>query len=61
MAEVVVQVNGKLRGKFSVAVDISEEEIKKIALSDEGIQKWILDKPVKKFIYLPGKLVNIVV
>ncbi|MBF0522128.1 MAG: leucine--tRNA ligase [Candidatus Omnitrophica bacterium] len=58
---VVVQVNGRLRGKFDVPTHSSEEDLKKIVLADEGIQKWLSDKPVKRFIYLPGKLVNIVV
>jgi len=56
----VVQVNGKIRSKMDVAADISEEELKKIVLSDEKLKPWIGAKPVKKFIVVPKKLVNLV-
>ena len=39
----------------------AEEELKKIVLADSEIKKWVTDKPIKRFIYLPGKLANIVV
>lgn len=58
---IVVQVNGKLRGKFDVEPDTSEEVLKEIILADDTIQKFIQQKPIKKFIYIPGKLANIVV
>ncbi|MDO8581075.1 MAG: class I tRNA ligase family protein, partial [Candidatus Omnitrophota bacterium] len=58
---VVVQVNGKLRGKFDVSVDIQEEELKTLALNDAKIQEFVQHKPIKKFIYVPGKLINLVV
>ncbi len=57
----VVQVNGKLRGKLTVAVDASREAIEAAALADEAAQRFIEGKPVKKVIVVPGKLVNIVV
>ena len=56
---IIVQVNGKLRAKLDVAVDESEDEIKKLALADENVQKFVTGDP-KKVIYVPGKLVNIV-
>ncbi len=60
---VVVQVNGKLRSKFSVAADTGEAVIKKMALADEKIIRHIQDQPVKKIILVNKKqiLVNIVV
>ncbi len=58
--EVVVQVNGKLRGKFSIASDASEESIKEIALSLEGVLAQIEGKIIRKVIVIKGKLVNIV-
>jgi leucyl-tRNA synthetase len=58
--EIVVQVNGKLRGKFLVAAGASKDEIEAAALADENVQRF-LDKPVKKVIVVPGKLVNVVV
>lgn len=56
---IVVQVNGKLRGKIIVPVDAPEDEIKQKALADEKVKKY-LNNEVRKVIYVPGKLVNIV-
>ncbi len=58
--ELVVQVNGKLRGRVTVAAPANEEMIKAAALADEHVRKFV-DKPVRKVIYVPGKLINIVV
>jgi leucyl-tRNA synthetase len=58
---IVVQINGKLRSRFAVAVDTDEEIIKHMALSDERAKKFINNKPVKKVIVVKNKLVNIVV
>ncbi|HVY53283.1 MAG TPA: leucine--tRNA ligase, partial [Gammaproteobacteria bacterium] len=57
----VVQINGKVRGKVSVPHDADNALIEKIALSDEKIQPHITGKEVKKVICVPGKLINIVV
>jgi leucyl-tRNA synthetase len=59
--ELVVQVNGRLRGRITVAAGASEEAIKAAALADERVQKFVDGKPVRKVIVVPGKLVNIVV
>ena len=58
---VVVQVNGKLRSKFSTAADSDKETIKKTALNDERVQKFIQGKTIRKVIVVKNKLVNIVV
>jgi leucyl-tRNA synthetase len=58
---IVVQVNGKLRSKFSAAVDTEEGIIKQMALEDEKVKKFIEGKQIKKVVYVKGKLVNIVV
>lgn len=58
---VVVQVNGKLRGRLEVAASASKEEIEKEALAEENVAKHIEGKTVRKVIVIPGKLVNIVV
>ncbi len=57
----VVQVNGKVRDRISVPVDISEEEAKELALSSTAIAKYLADNEPRKVILVPGKLVNIVV
>ena len=58
---IVIQVNGKLRSKFSVATDTSEDVIKQQALEDPRVIKFTGGKAVKKVIYVKGKLVNIVI
>ncbi|UTC63250.1 leucine--tRNA ligase [Treponema sp. OMZ 787] len=58
---VVVQVNGKLRGKFEVEAGTSKEELERLALSNEGAIRNIEGKEIKKIITVPDKLVNIVV
>lgn len=58
---IVVQVNGKLRAKFSIAADSDEEAIRGKALAEEQVQKHIGDKPVRKVIVVRNKLVNVVV
>jgi leucyl-tRNA synthetase len=58
---VVIQVNGKLRADVAVDPDISKDELEKLALKHEGVQKYISGKEIKKIIVVPRKLVNIVV
>ncbi len=57
---VVVQVNGKLRSKLTVAADTGEDELKTLALADEKIATFLAGLTVRKVICVPGKLVNIV-
>ncbi|MCH1965113.1 leucine--tRNA ligase [Paraclostridium sordellii] len=59
--EVVVQVNGKVRGKLSVASNISREEMQEAAMNDEKIKTLVEGKTIVKVIAVPKKLVNIVV
>ena len=59
--ELVVQVNGKVRGKEEVNKDVSKEELEKIALDNENVKKFIEGKEVIKKIIIPNKLVNIVI
>ena len=59
--EMVISVNGKVRGKMSIAADADEDLILHTALSLENVQKFIADKTIRKKIIVPGKLVNIVV
>ena len=58
---VVVQVNGKLRSRLQVALDIEENDLKKMATEDEKVLKFIEGKTLRKVIVIPNKLVNIVV
>ncbi len=56
----VVQINGKLRGKLEVPAEISKEDAEKLALADEQVQKHLSGLTVRKVIVVPKKLVNIV-
>ena len=58
--ELILQVNGKMRGKVSVAADSSKEECETIALANENVCKFTDGKTVRKVIVVPNKLVNIV-
>jgi leucyl-tRNA synthetase len=57
----VVQVNGKLRDRITVPVGIGDGEAKAMALACEGAQRFMEGKTARKVIYIPGRLVNIVV
>jgi leucyl-tRNA synthetase len=57
---IIVQVNGKLRAKLTVPADISKDDIEALGLNDENVTKFTEGKTVRKVIYLPGKLLNIV-
>ena len=58
---VVVQVNGKVRGKLTVAADATQEQVHALAMQDHTVLKFVADLSVRKVIYVPGKLLNIVV
>ncbi|MCK5915025.1 MAG: class I tRNA ligase family protein, partial [Deltaproteobacteria bacterium] len=58
---VVVQVNGKVRERLQVARDMAKDDLEKLALASERVQKYINDKTLRKVIVVPNKLVNIVV
>jgi leucyl-tRNA synthetase len=59
--EMVVQVNGKVRDRLVVATDVTEDEIKETALESEKVKVFIEGKEIKKIIFVPEKLINIVV
>lgn len=58
---IVVQVNGKVRAKLNVAADASEDDVKTAALADEHVQTHLGGKQPAKVIYVPGRLVSVVV
>ncbi len=58
---VVIQVNGKVRGEVIASMESTQEEVKNMALSKAEIAKWLEGKIVRRVIYIPGKLMNIVV
>lgn len=61
VVEIGVQVNGKLRGRITLAADASEEEARAAVLAEPNVTVHVGDKPVRKFVYVPGKIANIIV
>ncbi len=58
---IIIQVNGKMRSKMEVPADISEDKLKEIVLADEKLRSWLQDKPIRNIVFVPKKLVNLVV
>lgn len=56
-----IQVNGKRRSEITVPKDMPKEEVEKIALKDQAVQKFLEGKPIRKLIVVPGRIVNVVV
>jgi leucyl-tRNA synthetase len=59
--EIAVQVNGKVRGRVELERDASEDVAREAALQDENVQKFVEGKSVRKFVYVPGRIVNLIV
>ncbi len=59
--EIVVQVLGKIKSRFTVPVNISEADLKARVMQDQNVKSFIEGKPIKKMIVIPGRLVNIVI
>lgn len=57
----IVQINGKVRDRLEVKSDVSEKEAKELVLKQEKIKKWLAGQEPKKIIFVPGKLINIVI
>ena len=57
---IIVQVNGKVRAKLTVAANASKEHVESVGLNEKNVAKFIDGKTVRKVIYVPGKLLNIV-
>ncbi|HSN08272.1 MAG TPA: class I tRNA ligase family protein, partial [Hanamia sp.] len=59
--EYPISINGKLRTTITMSLDATQQEVEKIVLDNEIVQKWVDNKPVKKIIFIKNKMVNIVV
>jgi len=57
----IIQINGKMRDKIEVAVDITQKEAEKLALESKKVQNWTCNKEIKRIIFVSGRLINIVV
>ena len=59
--EYPVSINGKMRTNLTIALDATEEQVKELVLANELVQKWMEGKPLKKLIFVKGKMINVVV
>ncbi len=59
--EIVVQVNGKLRGRVTVGADADREQLTEAALADENVRRFVGEQPIRKVVVVPGHLVNVVI
>lgn len=59
--EYPVSINGKVRTNINIALDASLEQVQELALANELVQKWMEGKPLKKFIFVKGKMINVVI
>jgi leucyl-tRNA synthetase len=57
----VIQVNGKVRSKIQVPQDASQDEVEKKVLEEEKVQRLLSGNPPQRIVYVPGRLINIVV
>ena len=57
----IIQINGKLRAKIEIEADADDKKIQEAVLSEPQISRRIENAPIKKFVIVPGRLVNIVV
>jgi leucyl-tRNA synthetase len=59
--EYPVSINGKVRANIAIDLDATEAQVQEIVLNNELIQKWIEEKPIKKLIFVKGKMINVVI
>ena len=59
--EIAVQVNGRVRGRVVLSHAASAEAARTAALSADGVASYVAGRPIRKFVYVPGKIVNVVV
>jgi len=60
VVEIAVQVNGRVRGRIKIAPDAPEEEARRAAESEPNVMQYTAGKPIKKFLYVPGRIVNLI-
>lgn len=59
--EYPISINGKLRTTINIDLSATQEQVQEIVLANDVIKKWVEDKPLKKFIFVKGKMVNVVI
>ena len=58
--QLVVQVNERVRGRIAAAAGVSQDDVLKLAVEDDGVRKYVDGSEIKKVIFVPGRLVNFV-
>ena len=59
--EIAVQVNGKVRSRVTLARDADQQAAEQKALSDENVQRFTQGRSVRKVVYVPGRIINVIV
>src|SRR6185295_5767977 len=59
VVEIAVQVNGRVRGRIKIAPDAPEDEARRAAEAEPNVMQHTAGKPIKKFLYVPGRIVNL--
>lgn len=59
-ALIVVQINGKMRGRITAPMDAPQQDVEKLVLADKKIAEWLAGKEIKKMVYVPNKIMNVV-
>jgi leucyl-tRNA synthetase len=59
--EYPVSINGKLRTTMTIALEAEQSEVEQLVLANDVVQKWVDGKPLKKFIFVKGKMINLVI
>ena len=59
--QLIIQVNGKVRGKEHISIDTDQTEIEKLSKENENVKKVLANQPIKKVIYVKEKLINFVI
>jgi leucyl-tRNA synthetase len=59
--EYPVSINGKVRTNLLISLDATEAEVQELVLANELVQKWVEGKPLKKFIFVKGRMINLVI
>jgi leucyl-tRNA synthetase len=59
--EYPVSINGKMRTLINIDLDAAQEQVQEIVLANDVVKRWMEDKPLKKFIFVKGKMINVVI
>ena len=59
--KMAIQINGKVRAEIRISKGATEEEVKRLAIENKSVKTWIEGKEIRRVIYVPGRVINIVV